>query len=45
MFKKWLTKLEPVHIARTREEREAVYRLRYQIYYKEYGRELRLAGP
>ncbi len=40
MFKKWLTRLEPVHIARTQEEREAVYRFRYQVYYKEYGREL-----
>ncbi len=40
MFRKWLTKLEPVHIARTREEREAVYRFRYEVYYKEYGREL-----
>ncbi len=40
MFKKWLTKLAPVHIARTPEERGAVYRFRYLVYYQEYGREL-----
>lgn len=31
---------EPVHIATTREEREAVYRFRYEVYYEEFGREL-----
>ena len=36
----WLTKLEPVHRAETREEKEAVYRFRYSIYVEEYGREL-----
>ncbi len=40
MFRKWLTKLEPVQIATTRKEREAVYRFRYLVYYKEYGRQL-----
>ncbi len=40
MFTRWLTKLEPVRIARSREEHEAVYRFRYQVYYKEYGRQL-----
>ncbi|MCP3962963.1 MAG: cyclic nucleotide-binding domain-containing protein [bacterium] len=40
MFRKWLTKLEPVSIAQTPEEREAVYRFRYQVYFKEYGRQL-----
>lgn len=35
------TKLwERVHRAKTREEREAVYRFRYQVYHEEFGREL-----
>ncbi len=38
MLTQWLTKLEPIHVAETREEREAVYRFRYSIYYEEYGR-------
>jgi hypothetical protein len=38
MLEHWLSKLEPIHIVETREEREAVYRFRYEIYYKEYGR-------
>jgi hypothetical protein len=40
MFTSWLTKFEPVHIARTLQEREAIYRFRYQVYYEEFGREL-----
>jgi hypothetical protein len=40
MLTKWLTKLEPVHIATTQEELEAVYRFRYTVYYEEYGRSL-----
>lgn len=30
-----LSRLEPVHEARTREEREAIYRFRYQVYVEE----------
>ena len=33
MLEHWLSKLEPIHIVETREEREAVYRFRYDIYY------------
>ena len=38
MLERWISKLEPIHIVETREEREAVYRFRYDIYYKEFGR-------
>ena len=38
MLDRWISKLEPIHIVETREEREAVYRFRYDIYYKEFGR-------
>jgi len=31
----WLTKLDTVHKAETKEEREAIYRFRYQIYIEE----------
>jgi predicted GNAT family N-acyltransferase len=40
MLKEMLSRLEPVHIATTREEREAIYRFRYQVYYEEFGRQL-----
>lgn len=40
MLKKWASKLEAVHCATTREEREAVYRFRYSVYFKEFGRQL-----
>jgi hypothetical protein len=40
MLTKWLSKLEPVHAATTREEREAIYRFRYTVYFEEYGREI-----
>lgn len=40
MLKQLLSRLEPVHRAETREEREAVYRFRYQVYVEEFGREL-----
>ncbi len=40
MLKRWLTRLEPVHKADTREELDAVYRFRYTIYVEEFGREL-----
>ncbi|MDH3402455.1 MAG: cyclic nucleotide-binding domain-containing protein [Acidobacteriota bacterium] len=40
MLRQWLTKLEPVHRAASREELEAVYRFRYTVYYEEYGRSL-----
>jgi CRP-like cAMP-binding protein len=39
MFAQWLTKFETVHKAETAEERQAIYRFRYQIYAKELGRE------
>lgn len=32
MLLQWLSNMEPVHRARTAEEREAVYRFRYEIY-------------
>jgi len=38
MLARWLSKLEPIHTAKTRGEREAIYRFRYDIYYKEFGR-------
>ena len=38
MLERWISKLEPIHIAEMREEQEAVYRFRYDIYYKEFGR-------
>ncbi len=40
MLTQWLTKLEPIHVAGTDEELEAVYRFRYTIYHEEYGRQL-----
>ena len=40
MLIKWLSNLHPVHIAKTAEEREAVYRFRYTIYFEELGRQL-----
>ena len=40
MLLKWLNNLHPVHIATTEEEREAVYRFRYTVYYQELGRQL-----
>ena len=40
MFEPWLTKLEQVHEAKSREERDAVYAFRYKIYVEELGREL-----
>jgi hypothetical protein len=38
MLERWLNKLEPIHVVETQEEREAVYRFRYDVYYKEFGR-------
>lgn len=40
MFEPWLTKLEQVHEAKSREERDAVYAFRYRIYVDELGREI-----
>ena len=40
MLTQWLTKLEPIHVARTTEELEAVYRFRFTIYHEEFGRQL-----
>lgn len=40
MFAQWLTRLETVRRAETAEERQAIYRFRYQIYCKEQGRVL-----
>ncbi len=40
MLTQWLTKLETIHVARTTEELEAVYRFRYSIYHEEFGRQL-----
>ena len=40
MFESWVTKLERVHEAKTREERDAVYAFRYKVYVEELGREL-----
>ena len=40
MLKLGLSRLEQVHRAETREEREAVYRFRYRVYVEEFGREL-----
>ncbi len=40
MLKSLLSRLQPVHQAVTREEREAVYRFRYRVYVEEFGREL-----
>jgi len=40
LFEPWLTKLEQVHEAKSREERDAVYAFRYKIYVEELGREL-----
>jgi hypothetical protein len=35
MLDKWFIGIEKVHIARTQEEKEAIYRLRYEIYVEE----------
>ena len=35
MLSRLLSRLEPVHQARTRKEREAIYRFRYQVYVEE----------
>jgi hypothetical protein len=40
VFTRWLSNLETVHTAKTREEREAIYRFRYHVYVEELGREL-----
>ncbi len=40
MFEPWFTKLEQVHEAKSREERDAVYAFRYKVYVEELGREL-----
>ncbi len=40
MLTQWLTRLEPIHVATTREELDAVYRFRYTVYYEEYGRQI-----
>lgn len=40
MFESRLSRLDVVHEAVTREEREAVYRFRYTVYVQELGREL-----
>lgn len=40
MFEPWLTKLEQVHEAKSREERDAVYAFRYEIYVEELGRDI-----
>lgn len=34
IFKQWISQLEPARVARTREEHEAVYRFRYDVYYR-----------
>ncbi|MCP5149215.1 MAG: cyclic nucleotide-binding domain-containing protein [Ectothiorhodospiraceae bacterium] len=40
MLARWLSGLEPVHRATTREERESIYRFRYTVYVEELGRRL-----
>lgn len=40
MLARFLSGLRPVHIARTKEEREAIYRFRYRIYAEELQREI-----
>ncbi len=40
MLKQFLSRLEPVHRAETKAEREAVYRFRYRVYVEEFGRKL-----
>lgn len=40
MWAKLLGGMTPVHVAKTKEEREAVYRFRYEIYVDELGRKL-----
>jgi len=40
MFARWLTRLETVRRAETAQERQAIYRFRYQIYCKEQGRDI-----
>lgn len=40
MFTSLFTKLENVHLAKTREELDAIYRFRYTIYFDELGREI-----
>lgn len=38
MFARWFPSLETVHRATTPEERQAIYRFRYTVYYEELGR-------
>lgn len=40
MFEEWLTRLERVRIAKTAQEREAIYAFRYDVYVRELGREV-----
>lgn len=40
MFRDSLGRLEPVHVAETRREVEAIYRFRYTVFVEELGREL-----
>lgn len=40
MFARFFMQLKPIHLARTQEEREAVYRFRYRIYVEELQREI-----
>jgi len=40
MFEKWLSGLEPVYRAETDAEREEIYRLRYQVYVDELGKQV-----
>lgn len=40
MLARWLTKLKSVHVATTQAEREAIYRLRYQVFVGELQRTL-----
>jgi len=38
MFMRWLSSLEKVAVARTPQEKEAIYRLRYDVYVRELGK-------
>ncbi|CAM2005453.1 cyclic nucleotide-binding domain-containing protein [Acanthopleuribacter pedis] len=40
LFKRWLTGLEKVYQAKTEEEKEAVYRLRYRVFVDELNKEV-----
>ena len=40
MLTKLFTKLSKVHLAKTREELDAIYRFRYTVYFNELGREI-----